>query len=133
MEQPKKIPGTRLCLVVTKSGLKAYGNASALKSLASWLEWVAASNPAEHFECHVEMDLESDESKFEGKVPRNVWVLLQRELAGTLDVREKVIVEGEPVDSHGFGLTFMAVSESELDDMARLQSTGILPDSWDKL
>jgi hypothetical protein len=132
MEQPKKLPGSKLCLAITKDGLTAYGNPEAFRSLAKWLEWIAASNPAEHFECHVGMDLESDESKFQNKTPKNVWVLIDKDLSSILAKRGRSYIDGEAVELRGFDVNFMAVPENELDQMARYQDSGVLPDYWGK-
>lgn len=69
VEQPKPIPGSRLCLSVTPLGLSVYGNPTGLRALAKWLEWIASHSPAEHYECHVGMDIMDDQSTFENKTP----------------------------------------------------------------
>jgi hypothetical protein len=121
MEPPKKVPGARLCLSVTKRGVMAYGNPAALKLLAQWLEWIASQDPAEHFECHVGMDIENDESKFDNQTPSNVWVLFEEKLSDTFARNESILVDGEQVAVCGFDLSFMAVQESELDEMEQTE------------
>lgn len=112
---PSKKPGVRACLVVGRNGAKLYGNRAAFASLAEWMEWLAKSPMKEHFECHVPMDLEDDESKFEGKQPRNVWALLMAS-------------EDSTGESAGIGgLTFMCLEEDELDQLAQHQVIGVLP------
>ncbi len=115
MTQPKRIEGARLCLSLTRSGLKAYGNRESLTELARWLDWIAQHDPAEHFECHVRWHLEDEESKFEGKRPSNVWVVTEGDLAG---VFEQEVQIDETTRQAGFELTFMAVTENDLDEMA---------------
>jgi len=127
MEQPRLIAGSRLCLALTAEGLTVYGNPEALKSLAKWLEWIAHANPEEHYECHVGLFLEDEASRFEGKVPRNVSVLVERTLAPHIVQRKMVQIDGEPALQRGFDLTFMAVPEADLDQMAASQGMGILP------
>lgn len=127
MEQPKKVPGARVCLAVTSQGVTAYCNPAALKSLAKWMEWISSHDPSEHFECHLTMDIKDDESKFENKTPSNVWVLLEDKLLNVLQRDELAMIDGEQVKKRGFDLSFMAVPESELDEMALSQADGILP------
>lgn len=122
MNQPRKIPGARLCLAMREQGLTVYCNPDALRSLAEWLQWIASHNPAEHFECHVRMDLEDDESKFENKVPSNVLMLVEKQLSNIFS--GTAAINGTQVSERGFELTFMAAPEEELDEMARLQIEG---------
>lgn len=130
MPQPKNFRGSRLCLTLTKKGLTVYGNPAAFRSLAKWLEWIAHSSPTEHYECHVGMDLADSESKFGNQRPRNVWVLTERSLDGIVEKRRRGIVDSEEVEYRGFDLTFMAVPETELDQMAQFEASGTIPDSW---
>jgi hypothetical protein len=126
VEKPKKMPGARLCLAVTSKGVTAYCNPAALKSLAKWLEWISLHAPEEHFECHVGMDIEDDESKFDGRIPSNVWVLIEKSLSHSLQRDAISEIDGEQVKICGFNLTFMATPEDELDEMALSQIDGIL-------
>jgi hypothetical protein len=120
-EKPRKTPGVRICIALTSDGVTAYGNPAALRSLAEWVGWLAESDPKEHFECHVTMSLENDASLFEGARPRNVWSLVAGNLRDAFPVR---------TDEHpGFELTFMVATDSDLDQMAMHQESGILPDA----
>lgn len=121
-QMPSKKPGTRVCIAVTKEGVTLYGNKEAFASLAEWMNWIASSPKDEHFECHVLMDLEDEASKFEGKVPRNAWVLMGKEVEGCFSHRSD--------EQRGFELTLMAVEENELVEMAVHQENGLLPDNW---
>ena len=121
---PLKKAGTRLCIAVTRDGVSVYGNKQAFQSLSEWMSWIAASNDADHFECHVTMSLEDDASSFEGKEPRNVWVLTDEEFADSFGRQS----EGSP----GFELTFMAVEEQDLDELTKFQKTGRLPEGWNQ-
>jgi hypothetical protein len=121
-QKPEHAAGTRLCLVLTPDGLKAYGNRKAFAELAQWLTWLSESNEAEHYECHVTMSLEDDASQFEGKRPRNVWTLVDNEFSRIVPVRTD--------HSPGFELTFMTVENQDLDRMAQHQESGTLPVSW---
>jgi hypothetical protein len=121
---PAKLSGVRLCITVTKEGVTAYGNRQAFKAMADWMTWLANSHDAEHFECHVVMALEDDQSKFDGKESRNVWVLLDKNLTDSFEKRSE--------ENTGFELTFMVVEKSDLDYMERFQKLGVLPDDWNK-
>jgi len=124
MPPPERQLGVKLCLAVTNEGVKAYGNRQAFKALAKWMTWLSKSAEAEHFECHVLMSMEDDESKFDGKEPRNAWVLLDKNLKGSFAKRSK--------NNTGFELTFMMVEPSDLKYMERFQKSGLLPDDWNK-
>jgi len=119
MKQPQRVEGARLCLSVSKDGVKAYGNRESFTSLARWLEWIAAHDPSEHFECHVRWHLEDEESKFQGKRPQNTWVKMEGDVAA---VFEQELQLDADTRQDGFELTFMAVTEQELDTMARESS-----------
>lgn len=124
MKNPTRKSGTRLCIAVTNSGVTLYGNKQAFKSLSEWMDWIASSSEGEHFECHVLMYLEDDESKFEGKEPRNVWTLIDETVSPSFTAKA--------TNNTGFELTFMGVEEKELDYMAQFQNTGQLPKGWDQ-
>jgi hypothetical protein len=108
----------RLCLSLTAEGLTAYGNRAALTSLRDQLTWMIASDPAEHFECHVLMTLETDASRFDGATS-NVWTLVSEDLA------EKVVILSE--EHPGFELTLMHAEEADLDKLASYRPSGIKP------
>ena len=113
---PPKKPGVRVCLVLDAEGAKLYGNRAAFSSLAEWMAWPAQSPENEHFECHVVMDLEDDESKFDGKEPRNAWILRGPNFSTA------------PGEAKGTAeLTLMCLEEGELDQLAEHQRAGSLP------
>ena len=117
-ERPMADDAARLCLSLTAEGLTAYANREALTSLRDQLTWMIASDPSEHFECHVLMALESDASLFHGETP-NVWTLVSEDLAGTVATRSE--------DHPGFELTLMLVDEPDLDELAIHRASGIMP------
>jgi hypothetical protein len=127
MEQPEKLPGTRLCIAVRKEGATLYGNPAALRSLAQHLLWIADADPAEHYECHATWELESDACRFDGERPLNAWTLAEPALADILAKLREAVVDGEPALEGGFEVTFMAVEGSDLDELARHQESGVLP------
>ena len=107
--RPSSNPKSRICLSLSQNGLVSYGNREALTDLRDQLDWIIKSNPKEHFECHVIMTLESDETRFEGKRPRNAWVRASE------DVKRELIENSE--DNYGFDLIFMLVEENDLDKL----------------
>lgn len=129
MNQPHLESGARACIVLTRQGLTVYGNPPALRTLAKWLEWIASAPPSEHYECHVGMDLEDEESKFHGGLPRNVWVLVEEALALHVEARQALVVDGEPALERGFDLKIMGATERDLDDLAETQAQGLLPET----
>jgi hypothetical protein len=120
--KPNVQKGARICMAVTQDGVTVYGNKIGLESLSEWLAWIAKNNPSENYECHTKMYLMDDDCVFEGKKPNNIWVLKSK------DVAHSFYEENETCP--GFELTFMGVTEKDLDEMAQHQKTGILPDEW---
>ena len=122
---PTKKKGSKLCITVTKDGVTVYGNKIGFESLSEWLSWIAKADESDHFECHVKMSLMDDDCIFEGKKPKNISVLTDKELAHQFS---------EESETHpGFELTFMGVTDYELDEMEQHQKTGLLPDGWGTL
>jgi hypothetical protein len=121
---PAPIPGTKLCLAVTKQGVTAYGNRDAFESLSEWFKWMASSDPAEHFECHIIWHLQDDASSFQKESTKNVYALFT--------AKTKAVFEKDSEDGFGFELTFMMAPEAELDELAGCQKTGLLPESWNE-
>jgi hypothetical protein len=117
---PLNEAGTRLCISVNENGVSVYGNKPAFKSLAAWMSRLAESAETDHFECHVVMSLEDEESKFEGKTPKNVSVLMDKKIADSFAKRTE--------SNTGFELTFMAVENQDLEHLAQFQKIGLLPD-----
>src|SRR4026208_1117038 len=121
---PRRRTGARLCLTVTKKGVTGYGNRQAFAALAEWMMWLANSKESEHFECHVGMALEDDDSKFHGKKPGNVSVLFDKSLVNSFEKKSK--------SNTGFELTFIVLEPADLDSMDKLQEAGVVPDKWGK-
>jgi hypothetical protein len=119
--RPEKKDGSKLCLAITREGVTAYGNRAAFESLAEWLKWIASSSPSEHFECHTVFSLQDDDSLFDAKANKNVCRLFNEDTEPTFKKMAK--------EEFGFELTFMMSSESELDQLLALESTGRLPAS----
>jgi len=122
MPAPDRIPGTRACVVVTRHGVKLYGNRAAFRSLARFMSWIAEADPAEHFECHAKWHLASEEFLLRNGAP-NVATLF------TPDLVDHFTRESE--DDSGFELTFMGVEEGDLDELFEHVPTGVLPEGWD--
>ena len=127
---PKTIPGSRICFALSRDGVTAYGNNKALRSLSQWLDWLAKTDPATHNECHVSLSLESEEVILKGKRPKNVWILAEREFTPLLKSMSIKDVDGGKLRSVGFEMTFMAVTDDELDKMQKHQKSGVLPKKW---
>lgn len=103
-------------------GVTAYGNKVAFKKMAEYFEWMASSDPSDHYELHSLMYLEDDASKFEGKEIKNVYALFDKKTKGAFFKKTKNLC--------GFELTFMMVPENELDEMDACQKTGLIPAHW---
>ena len=107
--QPQANVSTRICLNFSRDGLNVFANRQALVDLREQLNWLIDSPPEEHYHCHVLMALENDESKFDGKRPRNAGVVFDEDAAEMFDAD---IEQGEVVD-----LSFFMVEDADLDEM----------------
>jgi len=77
------------------------------------------SNPTENFHFHLLWHLESEASRFEGAQPKSVWLLSQ-------------LAQPSSGEAGEFELTFQVVGESDLDELAKHQATGIVPARFQK-
>ena len=111
--QPQANDKARICLNFAVDGLTAYCNREALIDLRNQLDWLIASPPEDNYHCHTLMVLENDDSKFDGKRPRNAGVSFSD---GVETMKDADIEGGECVD-----LTFMVVTDAILDDMQKRQ------------
>jgi hypothetical protein len=109
---PDRINGTRLCIYINSDGVTVYGNKQAFLSLASYMRWIAESDPAEHFELHTVMSLASEISK---KGQKNVFVI--NDCDTVVEENKNFVWNKEGLDRTGFELTFMIVEEKDLDDL----------------
>lgn len=116
----------RICMAVTPDGLTAYCNKKALIELSKQLSMLAESDAKDHYETHVRMQFQDDESLFDGKKPDNIWVLRTKPLAPML------APHGDQYQQD-FELTFMVTPEAELDDLTIFQGNGLLPDDWNAI
>ncbi len=110
MTQPGKRRGTRVCLAVTKDGVTLYGNKAAFKTLADWMQWIADSDPAEHYECHVVWHLLSHLAR-----RPNIVIRYDKQMRRIFAKRATPNVEQ-------FELTFMQVENSDLNKLERSSS-----------
>lgn len=119
MAYPTNDPRAELCAVVGGDGVTVYGNAAGMRNLSTWLKWIAASRPEDHFECHLLWHLRSQFRKR----PR-VWILFERPdtsptaRGGVRGRRDR------------FDVTFMMVTAEELKALRRHETSGLLPKHW---
>lgn len=111
--RPQANEKSRICLHFSSAGLTSYCNREALIDLRDQLNWLIDSPPEEHYECHVLMTLENDESCFEGKRPRNAGLSISKDFADILhiDCAKSPLVD----------LTFMLCTETDLDKAQKHQ------------
>lgn len=107
--QPQADDRSRICLNFSRDGLNVYANRQALVDLRDQLTWLIESPPEDDYHCHVLMALENDESKFDGKRPRNAGVVFSEDAKEMFDADFE---NGDVVD-----LSFFVVAESDLDEM----------------
>ena len=110
---PETNPNSRLTLEFSIDGLNVYANKQALIDLREQLTWLINSPEDEYYHCHVLMHLENEESKYDGKRPRNAGVSFTDDVAQMVNAN---IDGGECVD-----LSFFVVKDSDLDDIQKRQ------------
>ena len=115
MTYPKVDDNARICLAVKDDGVTAYGNKEGFKTLANWLTWIAESDPSEHYECHLGWS-------FDSATKEKVWPLFSDEL--------KRVYGLNSTDKQNFELTFMAVEDSDLDELEKSRESMNLPESY---
>ena len=114
-------PKSRICLNFSRDGLNVYANRQALADLRDRLTWLIDSPPEDFYHCHVLMELENDESKFDGKRPSNAGIIFDADAA---DMFKADFEGGEVVD-----LSFFPVSDEHLDSMQARQEPSFLMSS----
>jgi hypothetical protein len=127
MGQPAKVPGSRICVLLHPDEVVICANVIGFAELAGWMAWLAASSPEETFHLHLLWHLESDESRFDGVRPKNVWVLRSPEFHS---VKSEPPAGMEAVD---FEVTFQVVRDADLDELAAAQDEGIIPQKYRKV
>jgi hypothetical protein len=111
--RPEVNEQSRICLNFGADGLNVYANRQALMDLRDQLTWLVDSPPEEHYHLHVLMTLENDQSKFDGKRPRNAGVVFSDDFS---EIVNADMGRGDVVD-----LSFFMVGENDLDDMQAQQ------------
>ncbi len=119
MSYPEIAEGTQVCVTVTRDGIKLYGNRQAFHTLSRWMSWIAASEPSEHYECHLLWHLTNYEAKV-GQSPGNLWFLFDRDLFHVFEKHRE--------QQSDFDLTFMIVEQHDLEKLAQYRSSGLLPE-----
>jgi hypothetical protein len=126
MTHPVKNPKARICILRYPDETMVCANIEGFRTIGEWIAWLANSDPAESFHFHTLWHLESDASRFEGVLPRNVWFLSQSEMPA--------IPADAPANGRRreFEVTFQVVDEATLDELAASQSSGVIPPSFQK-
>ena len=123
MEQPYEIPGARVCVLRYYDETKILGNIPGFKLLGLWIAWLADSPPGENYHIHLLWHLESRASRFDGVKPKNVWFLDEPEEAKGRSLDDVP----EDAASIPFEVTFMVLTDAQLDELAEAQETGLIP------
>ncbi|MEQ1672355.1 MAG: hypothetical protein ABL893_15995, partial [Hyphomicrobium sp.] len=90
-----------------------YGNRAALQAIATELQRISASDPSENFEIHLRLGLSDHEALFGNCIRKNIWVV---EEGDQCNVSQGNDVPNDAIPS-GFEVTFMHVTESQLDSL----------------
>jgi len=126
IDQPKDIPGARVCILRYHDETRISSNIAGFKLLGQWIAWLVDSQPEENFHIHLLWHLESEASRFDGVKPKNVWFLDEPE--------EAIIRDNEYVPEDAtivkYEVTFMVLTDAQLDELAAAQETGIIPKQY---
>jgi hypothetical protein len=125
MADDKVLP--RACLALKEDRLSVYMNLAGIAFLRDRLERLVQSDPAGHFEIHLSDELEGDRF-FDRNLAARAWTLVAPSLVPHVARRRTGILDGEEIEYLPFDLNIMVISESELDELATLEESGILPD-----
>lgn len=120
-DHPENIRGSRICIYISPSGIKFYGNREAFQSLVNWMKRNAESNPSDYYECHLHWDMLTPKA-LEGEEPPNIWVLYDKRVAP--------LFLHLPDNEDDLEVIFMVVSDQELDGMEQYKESKIAPESW---
>jgi hypothetical protein len=101
MKEPRKERGSEVGITLARAGVTVLCNQRALRSLARYLTWLAASPPNEHYHCHVVWEM----ANHRGKAP-GVFLLFD-------DTLRKAYPRRAGLDP-GFELTIMAMPDGKL-------------------
>ncbi len=123
-DAPNKIPSSRICVLRYSDEVVICSNIAGLKSIGLWMQRLADSNPKEAYHFHLLWELESDECKFDGVLPKNIWFLAEAEHASKRNESPDGTTRVEQE------LTFQVVTEETLDELAEQQKSGLIPESW---
>jgi hypothetical protein len=117
----------RACLAVKQDRLTVYLNKTAILYLANRLSQMASSEPENHFEVHLSMELDPSGVLAPDLLPKKVWTLFEPEMLSFFERRWKEQKSADPTNLEEFDLNLMIVTETELDEMAQFQASRRLP------
>lgn len=112
-ERPSANPQSRLCLRFSVDGLDVYANREGLIDIREQLTWLINSSPDDFCHVHTLLTLENDESRFDGKRPRNAGVVITDDAA---EITNADIEGGVCVD-----LSFFMTTDEQLNDLQKEQ------------
>jgi hypothetical protein len=115
----KTVKGTRMVITVEKDGVWLYGNRQTFQTMANWMNHIAQSDPAEHYELHTFLHLHNH---------ARMMVFFDDKTKGIFKkpavLKKRIKKTGEDC---GFELTFMAVESKDLNQMEKMRK---LPKNW---
>ena len=126
MNQPAHIPGARICVLLHPDETVVCANVAGFQEIGGWISWLAQSNPDEGFHFHMLWHCESEASRFDGVLPKNIWVLR------TPTTHQVKVNPPEGMDVVDFDITFQVATESQLDELAAAQESGVIPPNYRK-
>ena len=125
MADDKVLP--RACLALKEDRLSVYMNLAGIAFLRDRPERLVQSDPAGHFEIHLSDEREG-ERNFDQSLAARAWARVPPGLGPRAARRRTGILDGEGIEYLPFDLNSMMISGSELDEVATLEESGILPD-----
>lgn len=118
IDRPRAREGSRLCIAVRPSGVTVYANQAALQSISEDILWISLAPSGLHYESHLLLHVRNDDA-LQRDAPSNAYVLFDRSFNSDLS--------GAIAAGSEFDITFMSVSDAELDTLDLCQGTRLLP------
>ena len=122
MALPDHVEGMKMCVTITKEGVRIYGNKQAFHTLAKWISWTADGKEKESYEFHLPWTIKAPELLEEDQGLGNVWMLFDKT---TYPIYSQALGQDEEVM-----FNFQAIDDKHLKELSQFRSSGLLPDNW---
>jgi len=127
MKRPVVIQGSQVCVAVHQAEIKIYGNAKALASIANQLKWLSQSAPEQNNERHIRSHMLASKTDV---MSDDTYFVLHEEGVDCLRFTDQCAeINGEQVTLLGLEVTFMNITEGQMEALKQHRPTGLLPDT----